>query len=587
MLHKRYANFLVIAVVLLFAAAGSFAKDAKVRIQVSPKQAYVFVDGSTFGHGSHNITVAPGSHTIGVYNYGFKPEVREVSLQEGNNSQLEFTLAAVPGSVDGPWGRLQIEGAPKAAVYLNGKSPEYFVGHADEFNNGGEWFNCCTQQLVVPAGTHELTVVDVHAKEVWSGSVNVPANQRVILNVKNGKQKVKPWPEGTAMSSLPRFKAGTASASAVIAPVSGKISAASAQINCGDSTVVSWQTSETVQRTITADADTTKLTDATGELPVQPKKATTYELQASGPGGKVTSSTNVAVNADVQVSLDASSPEVRYRQIGDKVLEQGTSNLSWKATNANQVAIDPFGPVAADGTRTIKATPKQQSNGPINEEQTYTIVAKNDCGGSNTQTASFRVTGSIEPIPEIPLVSVFFPTGYPDAGHPTVGLVPSQQQALDRIAAGFKKYLEYDPDARLTIAGNADERDSNARNQPLSERRADLVKEYLVSVGISENKIETVANGNTKQLDATQVKTLHEANPNKLDVKGSFRQIVWAYNRRVDIVLQPKEVLSAQYFPGNVPEAQFLANSRWPGNKQILTMAAEKTRLPNDSGPQN
>jgi hypothetical protein len=177
---------------------------------------------------------------------------------------------------------------------------------------------------------------------------------------------------------------------------------------------------------------------------------------------------------------------------------------------------------------------------------------------------------------------VFFPTGYPDASHPKVGLVKSQQDALDRMAAGFKKYLEYDPDARLTIAGNADERDSNARNKPLSERRANLVKEYLVSSGIPENKIETVANGDTQQLDAAKVKVLHDENPNKLSKEGTVQDLIWAYNRRVDIVLQPKDVMSVQYYPGNAPEADFLVDSNWPGQKELLTMAAEKSSLPNN-----
>ena len=165
MRHKRYTNYLVLAGLLVLATTPFFAKDAKVRIEVKPKQAYVFVDGSTVGHGSRKISVSPGKHTIGVYNYGFKPEVRDVSLNEGKNAEQTFTLVEVPGSTSGSWGRLQIEGAAKAAVYLNGKTPEYFVGHGDEFNNGGEWFNCCTQQLVVPAGTHEVTVVGEHAKE--------------------------------------------------------------------------------------------------------------------------------------------------------------------------------------------------------------------------------------------------------------------------------------------------------------------------------------------------------------------------------------------------------------------------------------
>ncbi|MGC1452379.1 MAG: OmpA family protein [Candidatus Sulfotelmatobacter sp.] len=585
--QKLHFHCLMLAGILLFAAPGSFAKDAKLRIQVKPEQAYVFVDGSTFGPGSRNISVAPGNHTIGVYNYGYKPEVRDVSLNEGTNAEQAFTLVAVPGSTTGSWGRLQIEGAAKAAVYLNGKTPEYFVGHGDEFNNGGEWFNCCMQQLVVPAGTHEVTVIGEHAKNVWSGSITVPANQRVILNVSSGKQRIKPWPEGAAINSLPRFTAGTASASIAIAPVSGSISAEPAQINCGDSSLVAWQTLETVQSAVSTDAETLKQAGSTGDLSVQPKKTTTYQMVASGPGGVVKSSTNVAVNPQVRSSIEASPADVRYRRIGDKVLEQGTSNLGWKATNANSVMLDPFGSVAADGTRAIQATPNQETNGPINEVHTYTLVASNECGGSNTQTASIRVTGSIEPIPEIPLASVFFPTGYPDAGHPKVGLVKSQQQALDRMAAGFKKYLEYDPEARLTIVGNADERDSNARNKPLSERRANLVKEYLTSLGIPENKMETVANGDSKQLDAAKVKLLHQENPNKVAKHGTFQDLVWAYNRRADIVLQPKDTLSVQYFPGDAPEANLLADSNWPGDKQVLTLAAEKSKLPNDPGPEN
>ena len=47
-------------------------------------------------------------------------------------------------------------------------------------------------------------------------------------------------------------------------------------------------------------------------------------------------------------------------------------------------------------------------------------------------------------------------------------------------------------------------------------------------------------------------------------------------------MLQPKDVMSAQYYPGNVPEADFLAESKRPGDKQVLTLAAEKSSLPNN-----
>jgi len=583
--HKRFRQYLLIAGMVVSAIAASSAKDAKVRIVVKPKEAYIFVDGAPNGYSTRIVSAAPGNHTIAVYNYGFKPEVREVSLNPGRNADLEFTLVAVPGQITGPWGRIQIKGPPRAAVYLTGRTPDYFVGHVDEFDNGGAWSNCYTQQLIVPVGTYDITVVDVHKKPVWSGSVTVAVNQKVVVYVPSGQLKVRPWPEGAAINSLPRFKAGVASATVAVAPVSASIGASPAQINCGDSASVSWQTSETVERMITADTVTSNQSDPTGTLSVQPKKATTYQLKASGPSGTVTSSAAVDVNTSIQSSIDASPAQVRYRQIGDKVLEQGSSNLGWKATNANSVTIDPLGSVNPNGTKAVQITPKQNTNGPINEVQTFTITAKNDCGGSDTHTASVQLTGSIEPIPEIPLASVFFPTGYPDARHPREGLVRSQQQALERAAQGFKKYLEYDPNARLTVAGNTDERDSNARNKPLSGRRANRVKDYLVSLGIPEGKIDTVANGKTKQLGATTVTLLHKENPNKLANYGTVQELVWAYNRRVDIVLLPKDVRSTQYFPGNAPEAKLLANSKWPGQKEIVILAAEKHRLPNDPPP--
>jgi hypothetical protein len=579
--YKRCRNYLII-VGLLLAAAVSFAKDATLRIVVKPKEAYIFVDGSPSGYSNRNISVEPGKHTIGVYNYGYKPEVREITLDPGRNADLEFALVAVGASINGPWGRIQIKGTPRAAVYLNGKTPEYFVGHVDEFDNGGAFFNCCVQQLIVPVGTHDLTIIDIHSKELWSGSVNVQADKKVIVYVKSGKQEVKPWPDGEGINSLPRFQAGIASATVAVAPVSGSISAAPTQINCGDSTSVSWQTAETVQQTITAESETLKRADPAGSLSVQPKKSTTFQLKALGPGGSLTSYAAVDVNTAVHSSIDVSPAELRYRKIGDKVLEQGASNLGWTATNANSVTIEPLGSVAANGSQAVKAMPMQDANGPVNEVQTYTLVAKNDCGGSDTHTVSVRVTGSIEPIPDVQLVSVFFPTGYPDAPHPNVGLVWSQQQALNRTAEGFKKYLEYDPDARLTVAGNTDVRDSNARNKPLSERRANRVKEYLVSLGIPENKIETVANGKTKQLDASTVQLLHKENPNKPAEHRTSQELVWAYNRRVDIVLLPKDLRSTQYFPGDAPEAKFLADSNWPGQKEVVTLAAEKSQLPND-----
>ncbi|HVN21384.1 MAG TPA: OmpA family protein [Dongiaceae bacterium] len=563
------------------------AQEGKLRIHVEPKQAYIFVDGTAFGDGGRTIKIASGHHTVGAFNYGFTPQLREVDVAPGTVTPLEFKLDPIAGEVSGPWGRIQVESASRYAVLLTGKTPDYFVGHGDEFNHGKLFLPCCLQQLIVPPGSYPITILYRHGV-VWSGTVNVNANERVIINAGKGSQKVKPWAKGNDIHSLPRFTAGTASSTIAVAPVSGSLAATPGQINCGDSAQVHWTTAETVERSVGPGNETEKQSSPSGDVTYKPLKTTTYTLQASGPGGTVTSDATVNVNTAVQSSLQTSSGEVRYRRIGDKVIEQGSTDLSWTTSNASTVSIDPLGAVGTNETRSIKAEPKQQSDGSVNEVQTYTLTARNECGGSDTQTASVRIIGSIEPIPEVPLASVFFSTGHPDRRHPNGGLLQSQKDALARTAAGFKAYLEYDPDARLSLLANTDERDSNARNKPLSQRRADRVKQYLASLGVPESKIDTTAQGKEHPLDAATVKMLHEQNPNKAPKSlGSFQELVWAYNRRVDLVLQPKGSQSTQFYPGTAPEAKLLFDSQWPEGRDIVTLAAEKTPLPTDSSHQH
>ena len=571
---------------LLLCSFSVCAQNSKLRVQVEPKQAYIFVDGTPFGDGARTIKLAAGHHTVGVYNYGFTSQVREVDVQPGTITGLEFKLSPVGGEVKGPWGRIQIESASRAAVLLTGKSPDYFVGHGDEFNHGGAFLPCCRQELIVPPGAYPVTIVNKD-RILWSGTVKVNANERVIVNAGNGTQKVKPWPQGGSIESSPRFKAGTASATVAVAPVSGSLAAAPNSINCGDSANLNWITADTVERSIVSGGQTAPQSAPSGEVSYKPLQTTTYTLQASGPGGTVSSDTTVNVNTAVTSSLQASQAEVRYRRIGDKVVEQGTTNLAWNTSNASSVSIDPLGSVPSSDTRSLKAEPKQQGQGSVNEVQTYTLTAKNECGGSDTQTATVRIVGSIEPIPDTSLASVFFSTGHPDRRHPDGGLMPSQKEVLSKTAEGFKAYLEYDPDARLTIVGNTDERDSNARNKPLSERRANRVKQYLVSLGVPESKIDIVAQGKDHPLDAKTVKELDQQNTNKpTKALGTFQELVWAYNRRVDLVMQPTGAQSSQFYPGTAPEAQLLFDSQWPSGKDIVTLAAEKEKLPTDSTPE-
>lgn len=564
-MHPRF-GLVVLPLLLLCAAVAALAQEAKIRVEVGPPEAYVFLDGRAIGEGSRTLTLPPGEHHFAIYNYGYTSQMHTLTLKEGKNLPLQVRLEKSGQEVSGPWGRIQIEGAPRAAVLLNGKTPEYTVGHADEFNHDILW----KQQLIVPPGTHQLTLMEKD-KEVWSGPVTVGANERVIVDVAHGgKQTVKPWPAGGNLKSLPRFKAGVASATVAVAPVTAGLNAAPGQVNCGQSTRLAWNSSEALHTSIASDADTLNELPPSGERSVQPAHTTTYNLQAAGPGGIAKSSATVDVNNAIQSSLALTPGEVRYRRIGNKVVEQGSANLQWSAANADSVTIEPLGTVEPMGQKTVEPEPKQGSEGAVDETQTYTLTARNNCGGTETRTATVRVTGAIEPLPQVALGSVFFPTGYPEKRHPQTGLVSSQQKVLMQAANAFKKYLQYDSAAQLKLVANADERDSRSRNQALSERRAARVKDYLVTAGVPAGNIQTVAQGEDLQLSPAAIRDLEKQNPNKAaPMRANWQTMVWAYNRRVDIVLLPTGVASVQFFPHKAGDVRLLRDAQWQSRRAV------------------
>jgi len=547
-------------------------------MSVIPKQAYTFVDGKAIGPGNRTIKLGVGAHHLLVANYGYNLIEKEISIDSDKTLPVEIKLERVGGAVTPPRGRIQLEGrgihgATGAAVLLNGNKPLYFVGHLDEFDHDLFGWH---QELVVPPGTHHVTVTR-DGKELWSGSITVSENQRVIVNISNGKEKIKPWTRGWSCKvdcdmtelpwSAPRFTAGIASATVVVAPVSGSVSANPSKIDCNQNTQLAWVSKETVE----ADMSGMSPVPTSGEKTISPRQTTVYQLTASGPGGVTTPSTTVEVNSVVQSSLSASPTEVRYRRIGDKIIEQQGTTLNWSSSNSDAASLNPGGSVDASGTKSITLSPTQSGTGPVDEEFKYTLNATNACGGSDSKTVAVHLKGSIEPIPTVLLQSVFFPTAYPTKEEPTLGLVRSQQEVLTTLAAGFKQYLEYDPDAKLSLGGYTDERGADKFNDSLSELRVQRVKEFLVSQGIAGEKIDTAAYGKQKPLDKATVSNLQTQNPNPPPEKWvrDSRATWLAYNRRVDIVLMPTNAESLRSYPNQTPDSEILWQMPKPARSTI------------------
>ena len=72
----------------------------------------------------------------------------------------------------------------------------------------------------------------------------------------------------------------------------------------------------------------------------------------------------------------------------------------------------------------------------------------------------------------------------------------SDKAVLGRQAAWLARY----PSVRVTIEGHADERGTREYNLALGARRANSVKEYLVSQGVSTGRVETISYGKERPI---------------------------------------------------------------------------------------
>ena len=412
---------LIASVAFLTIVAGLSAAQqpgiAKVAVTVSPEEAYIFVDGHPYDHRSQVLNLAPGEYTIGIFNYGFIPQVEKVRLVAGDNPVIHASLTPIANRVSGPWGRIQIEGNPDdaAAVFLNGTTPEYFVGHVDEMNHA-IW---AAQQLIVPVGTYQMFIV--HPRQTqpfWSGKVDVHENQRLVIDIAKDTTawRYMPWEAATSTKELKRFDASTSTATIAVAPVTAGMALDKKQINCGEQVRLSWTSKEAADVAISANGLLLEKLPLTGERLLQPKNTTTYELRATGPGGIVTSTSMVEVNPMVHTSLLATPAEVRYHKVGDDVVTQDAITLMWSAENADNVRIDPLGRFyGTHGTTPVAFLPERTSTGPVDELRTYTITATNACGGSDTTQATVHLTGALEPEvaelkpPELPQTASLLP----------------------------------------------------------------------------------------------------------------------------------------------------------------------------------
>ncbi len=107
----------------------------------------------------------------------------------------------------------------------------------------------------------------------------------------------------------------------------------------------------------------------------------------------------------------------------------------------------------------------------------------------------------------------YLASGVPDRvffAYDSYSLAASAQATLSKQA----KWLKANPSIAIAIEGHADERGTREYNLALGDRRASSVKDYLMSQGISSNRISTISYGKERP------------------VQSGSNDTSWAQNRR-------------------------------------------------------
>jgi peptidoglycan-associated lipoprotein len=142
-------------------------------------------------------------------------------------------------------------------------------------------------------------------------------------------------------------------------------------------------------------------------------------------------------------------------------------------------AAAPAAP-AAGGAR---ALPPVAQGGAIAERQVASVAPSTGPAGGGVDP---RLSGAFAALD----TRVFFDTD-------SFALSEAARATLE----GQARWMQANGGARFLIAGNADERGTREYNLALGARRANAVRDYLISLGVGAARLETVSYGKERPVD--------------------------------------------------------------------------------------
>jgi outer membrane protein OmpA-like peptidoglycan-associated protein len=181
------------------------------------------------------------------------------------------------------------------------------------------------------------------------------------------------------------------------------------------------------------------------------------------------------------------------------------------------------------------------------------------------------------------LHTIYFATARPTIEHPGRGLLDSQADILEKLAADFVSYLQYMPDAHLILTGHADPSGGAEYNKGLTDRPVVPAKNYPVEDGIPADYIDTKSFGEEQQLTPDQIKQQMADNldltpEERQQLEKNFSVLILANNRRVDITLSTTGLQSIRRYPFNAKDFLALVSTKGDETKQPGKQSPKKRK---------
>ena len=182
-------------------------------------------------------------------------------------------------------------------------------------------------------------------------------------------------------------------------------------------------------------------------------------------------------------------PTVTLRASSTLIQKGESVTLNWSSTNATELDLAPgLGRVSPEGSTSV--TP--------DDSTTYTITAT---GPGGSAEASVHITVAAPPPAPAPSgppesLAELFQKNVRDAffDFDKADIRPDARDALAKTAEFLRSYSQI----KVSVEGHCDERGSTEYNLGLGERRAQAARQFLISLGVAGERMQTVSFGKEK-----------------------------------------------------------------------------------------